>query len=446
LSTSIEDRMAEFVTRTKLEDIPKETVEFVKGLALKQAAGILAGSRMPAGMMMTTWLKEREKAGGVAVIGCETKTSLWDSVLSHGMFAHASELEDDRFGGGVSWDITVFPVAFSLACKNHLSGREFLESSIVGLEIHCRTCLFSSEHRGLLVIPGAIGPACAATKALKLGLNETMFAMGLAMSSSTLTTSNYGTEAHYFESAMQSLHAVIAAEMASIGMRGNPDIGAYLTLLLGNEKVNPPEMTQDLGSKWRLHEIWIKKYPCCFGTHRQIDMLLELMSEYNLSYDHIEEVEAHVNAAEDMLDRPEPKVLGDLQFSLQHTLATAMINSDVTLSDIAIERIADPHLGEARRKVKVVLHPEWPSGIMEAPVTLVLKLKDGRQFSKTRQYAIGSPAEPLAKLQFKALYRKFTQGILPDADIANTADKILDIENLADVNEVFEVLSASHPS
>lgn len=52
------------------------------------------------------------------------KTLLWNTVLDHAFRAHASELEDDRYGGaGTCWDITVLPLTFTLAEKLRLPAR-----------------------------------------------------------------------------------------------------------------------------------------------------------------------------------------------------------------------------------------------------------------------------------------------------------------------------------
>lgn len=441
MSTDIAEPLVEFITKTKLEDIPKRTLEFVKGLALKTASGILAGSAMPTGKKMAEYIKERKQNPEVGIMGYGFKASLWDAVLTHTMFAHHSELEDDRFGGGTSWDITVFPITFSLAEKKALSGREFLEASAIGLEVHCRTCLFPTEHVGLHLVPGAVGPAAAAAKAFGLDKNETTWALGLAMSAAPISFLNFGTDAHYFESAMQSLQGLIAGEMAQAGMNGNPAIGKFLSYLLGKEKVKPEAVVEDLGTRWVLEEIWVKKYPCCFGTHRQIDAQLELMRDNNLAYDQIEMVEVHISRVDKILDRPEPKTLGDLQFSFQHVLAAAMIDNDVNLGHFTPERVDDAELREARQKVKVSVHYDWPSGTMEAPAVIDLILKDGRKLTKERQYAIGSPKEPLTKEQFQNLYRKFTQGILDDEQVDQTTDQILNLEGLDNVKTLMNVLT-----
>ena len=439
----IGQQLAEFTVKTKLEDVPKETIEFVKQLILKTTAGMLAGSVFPAGDKVTKFILERNQAPEVGVIGRSLKTSLWEAVLAHTIFAHASELEDNRFGmkGGTSWDITVLPVTFAIAEKNKLSGKEFLEASIVGLEVHCRTCAFPTEHLGLQVVPGAVGPAAGAARALGLDTKKTASALGLATSTVPVAALNFGTDAHYFESAMHSLHGLMAAEAARIGMTGNPEIGRYLRYMLGKDKVNPDEITDSLGSEWRLRGICVKKYPCCFGSHRQIDSVLEVMNENNLSYEQIEEVEVQISRVDRVLNRPDPKTLGDLQFSFQYILAAAMIDRDVNLGHFTDEKVSDAKLGEGRGKVKIVVHDDWPTGTLEAPSLIVVKLKDGRQFSKERKYPIGAPQEPLKLEQFKELYHKFTQGRLSKEQVERTGDDILNLEKLDDVRGLMNVLT-----
>ncbi len=433
MSTEIAERLAEFITKTKLEDVPKEAVEFTKCLALKTVAGILAGSAVPSGKKMAEFVRKRKHVPEVGVMGHAFKTSLWDAVLANAVFAHASELEDDRFNGGVSWDITVFPVTLALAERNNLSGKQLLEASVVGLEVHCRTCRFPTEHLGLVVTPGAIGPAAAAAKAMGLSAAQTFCALGIAMSAAPVSLLNFGTDAHFFESAIQSVHGLMAGELAGAGMSGNPEIGRYLSILLGKERVRREAIIENLGTKWLLRDIWVKKYPCCFGTHRQIDALLELMKEYDLSYEQIEETEVHVCRPDRILDRPAPKTLGDLQFSFQHVLAAAMIDRDVNLGHFIPEMISDKNLQEARAKVKIIFHDDWSSAMLAAPIMIVLKLKDGRQLSRERKVPIGSPGEPLTVEQIKDLYRKFTRGILSQEQIESTADSILNLEKLSDV-------------
>ena len=433
MSTEIAQRLAEFSTRTRFEEIPPGTVEFCKGLCLKTVAGMLRGSGMPAGLKVARASQQRAHAPEAGVIGSGFKTSLWNAVLNNAFFAHASELEDDRFGGlGTCWDITVLPVTFTFAEKLRLSGKELMELSAIGLEVHARTCLFYPQgYLGMTVIPGAMGPAAAAARALALDVPQTVAALGLAMSAAPIAYASFGTDAHYFESAMQSLQGLIAAELAQAGATGNADIVTFMSNLIGKERVQPEKFLENLGTEWMLNAIWIKKYPCCFYLHRYIDAFLELSAAENLTGDQIEQVTAHISQVDRVCDRPDPQTFDDMQFSFQHILAAVMLDGDVNFSHISDQSRVDPRIREARRKVEVVFHPEWTSTYaMGTPARLDVRLKDGRQLSRERNHVIGSPAEPLTLEQFKALFIKFARDMLPEKELHWVADALCNLEKL----------------
>ena len=440
MDKDITTKLVEFALQTRYENIPREVIEFCKLLTLKTVAGMLAGSAKPSGRKLTRIIKRQNHGEEVGVIGTGLKTSLWEAVLLHAYFAHASELEDDRFNGGISWDITVIPLLFPLAEKLNLSGKRFMETLVSGLEVTARTCLFSAKHLGLGQVPGAVGPAVAAAKALGLGVRETAGAVGLAISGVPLAVQNYGTDAHYFESSLLSLQGIMAAEMAKAGLAGNPDMGTYLTNFLGKDKVLPERIVEDLGGKWVVSEIWIKKYPCCFLMHRQIDAVIAMKKQHNLSLDEVQTIEVHASPAEKVCDRPEPASEGNLQFSFQHVLSAAMLDGDVNLKHISDKAVDNLRLKDARSKVKIIYHPDLTIEFNKAPARVVVKLKDGREFSRERMYPIGHPSQPLTTDQVQTLYTKFTKGILKKKDISRTADMILNLETIKRFRELIDIL------
>ena len=366
MGKDISDRLVQFALETKYENIPPEVIDYTKRLALKTVCGMIAGSAKASGRKMAGIIRDQRLPEEVGVMGSGFKTALWQAVLLHGYFAHASELEDDRFtqtkNGGIAWDITVIPLLFPLAEKLSLSGKALLESLAVGLETATRTCLWGAKHLGLGQIPGAVGSAFAASKALGLDARQTAGAMGLALSSAPLAVVNYGTDGHYLESALMSLQGMMAAQMAGAGLAGNPDIVTFLTNFLGKDVVEGPErIVEDLGKKWLLCELWIKKYPCCFRQHQQIDLILEMKKKHRLSLDDIETIEVHGGLSEKTCDRPEPMDEQQLQFSFQHVLSAAMLDGDVNLRNISPEAVSDPRMKEARKKVKFIYHADWPA-------------------------------------------------------------------------------------
>jgi 2-methylcitrate dehydratase PrpD len=444
MGTDIAKGLAAFTVKTRLSDIPPETIAFTKGLALKTVAGMLVGSAMPVGKKVIQSTADRGHGSEVGVIGSGLKTSLWNAVLNNGIFAHAAELEDDSFLRGTAWDITSFPIYFPLSEKLALSGEALMETCVVGLEVHARTTLFYPQgYLGLTVIPGAMGPAAGVAKALNLNETQTMGALGLALSGVPVAYVSFGTDAHYLETALHCLQALIAAELAQQGLAGNPDIVSYMTNILGVERVDPEKIVHNLGKEWRLHDIWVKKYPCCFHMHRHIDALLDIINEKDISAEQVSSVKVHISHLENICDRPEPKTLGDLQFSFQNSIASILLDRDVNFSHIAEKKISDPRFREMRSKVEIVVHPDWrPRYAMETPARVEVTLKDGKVLFRERAFAVGSPQEPISLERFRSLFTKFVRGLLPEPNITWTADAIMDLEHLAvdDLQELNRVL------
>lgn len=453
--TEIIDQLLQFNANTGYLDIPKDVLEYAKVQFLKMTAGTLVGAAKPSGRKMARMIKDQRLPEDVGVIGCGFKTSLWQATFAHAFFAHASELEDNRIvawgkqdRGGASWDVTVVPVVLSMMDKYSLSGKSLLEALAVGLEVHARTCLFSGEGRGMLMFPGAVGPALTAARIMGLTQKQMGMAMGLSTSSANLTHMNFATDAHYYESAMGSLTAVMAAEMAKENMTSNPKLISYLTKMIGPDLVQPEKIIKDLGKQWIFTETWIKKYPVCFLMHRQIDNLLELKEKYHFKPEEVESIEVEVSPADEKCNRPLPHDEEDLQFSFHNSLAAALLDGDVTVGHVTKEAVNTPQLIEYRKKVKVNIHEGWPTTLDDAmsnvPARMVVKLKDGKVLKAERMRVLGSQEVPLSSAQIKNLYVKFTKGILSDAHIEKTYNIIMNLEEYNDMQELMDILVFRH--
>ncbi len=175
--------------------------------------------------------------------------------------------------------------------------------------------------------------------------------------------------------------------------------------------------------------------------HRQIDSLLELKRQHNLSPGDVRAIEVHIGSFGKTCDRPEPKDERELQFSFQHTLASALLDGDVNLKNISAEAVNDPRFRETRSKVKMVYHPELGTGFDIAPAHIVLKMNDGREFSRERKFPLGDPIhDPLTKEQVQGLYAKFSGEVLREREINKVADMIWNLEELKSMKELISIL------
>jgi 2-methylcitrate dehydratase PrpD len=441
------EELAEFVLNTKYAKIPKDVVEFTKVLVLKNIANMAAGARMPHSQKLVNLVRERRLPGEVGVLTYGFKTSLWEGVFLNAFFAHAAELEDDAFFDadynicGPSWTITVIPLLLTLTQRQRLSGKQLIESVVVGLEVHRRSCLSTGWHRGVLLGPGSVGPAAGAAKALGLNKKEIMSAIGLAISGADIQQVNYGFDGHFFESAMQSLQALIAAQMAKNGLTGNPDLPMFLKLKYGDTAVEPEKMLADLGSRWLCKDFWIKKYPASFGLHNIIDLMCELKNKHKFSWDEIDVIEAFPIAP---FLGIVPHNVAQAEVSLYWVLGVAAVDGDVTLAHMTEEALNNPIYQQAVAKVKQTVPPELskedliPFSHMDG---LKIHMKDGKVYSGERRYPIGSPKEPLTNEQVKNLFQKFVSGIYSSKEIDTITQAILNLEKLNDLGEVMDLLT-----
>ena len=430
------DQLVQFVISTRFEDIPIDAREFTKGVILKSVAGILVGSTKPSGRKMAALIRSRKLPEEAGIIGCGFRTSLWEAVFLNAFLGHAAEMADDY---------TIVPIGLSCAERWKISGKELLTAIAVGLEVHARVCFFQNKQMDVAFVSGPVAPAMTAARITGLTHDEARAALAIATPNIGGTYMNMGTDAHYFESAHFTMHGIIAAEMAKYGMTGNPLLVTFLSNILGKENVRAERITDGLGSTWEFCRHWIKKYPCCFRIQRYVDVLLELRAELGFAYDDVENITADIGPSEEFCDRPDPRTETDLQFSFQNVLGAVLIDGEVNLHHVDEQAVSDPRIRQAREKVHMAMHPEWPRddvGVQSSvPAKVVVRMKNGDTFSKERLNTIGSwPEPPLSRQEIFQLYRQFSRGILPEELILQTSSAISDLENLTNLNDLLDAL------
>lgn len=447
----IADRFAEFVVKTRFNDIPPETVTFAKELALKCVAAMVAGTVAEPSGRIVKYVREKPCPPEARVLGYGFKTSVENAVLANGFFAHASELEDDQFPGPTS-NITIFPVVFTLCEKMKLAGKKIIEASVVGFEVMNRIARFTEpriDQMGLCPLSffGVLGAAAATAKVLGLDIRQTKAALGLSLTQSAGYYMQAGTDAHYLDSAFACRNGVISAFLASEGVTSNANIEKWLVDLLGKEGVRLRKITRGLGkSPLFIHNVWVKKYPGCFATHRQIDALLALMEKHRFQYTDVEWVEAHAGPRDALSsDRPQPVDTEDSKFSFQHVLASVLLERNIGLHTFSRDRITDAAFREARSKIRIIVHPEWGSEVQAGIARVSVVLKDGKRFSKSMEQSVGGPKLPLKTEQVAGLYRRYTRGLLSEEQTEQTLGLILSLDHIGDMSKFLDTLDFTIP-
>lgn len=176
-------------------------------------------------------------------------------------------------------------------------------------------------------------------------------------------------------------------------------------------------------------------------THRHNDATFALLKENKIAFDHLERVDIDIGPIDAVTDRPNPNDEEDARFSIQHIQAGIILEGDLNFGTFTDEKIASPLFKEARSKVKVHVHEDWPVKVMSGSAKVTLTMKDGRTFSKEMEQPLGGAKSPLTTQQFEEIYCKLTTGILPDVQVNWTTQILLNLDQVDDLQELMEVLT-----
>jgi 2-methylcitrate dehydratase PrpD len=447
----IAETFAKFVAHTEFKDVDPSVIEHIKKLTLKQVMGMLVGSVAPTSKKVIRYVMENPGRPECGVYGCGFRADVAQTALINGFFGHASEMEDDQFPGGGISDVTTWPALLSAAEKCKLSGEDVIVALYVGQEMQNRIAMWASvgtDGIGICNLPfiGIYGATASCARAFELTEEQIKASFGLAMVQGLGYIHTWGTDAHFWESATVCRNGVVNAIMAKNGATSNPVIEKCLDMLTGgNKNIEFDKMIEGLGKPpFYTNNTWIKKWGFCFFTHNFVDVLADLMRTYKLKYEDIEEAVLHFDELRTVVDRPEPKDAEDSRFSTQHVLAYQMIHGECGLKTCTETAVKDPRISEARKKIRVIYHPEYPKRYFSGEGRLDLKLKNGKTITGAMDQPYGGPKFPLAMDEAVNIYRKYCQGILSGGQIERTKDIILNMENEPDLKELFDICTFRH--
>ena len=449
--TEITSRLTQFVAETSYEDFPPETIKLAKELILHCLGGALGGTKEPSSQIIIDFVKEIGGTPEAGVMGTGFKSSVINAAFVGGFTTHAIEVEDGSWPGASS-PITVVPVVFALAEKIGVTGKDIIESFVIGFEVQGKLAAAASSSasdRGVstLTTIGALGAAAGAARMLKLDISTIKNALGIAASQAAgLTDCSVGNMTHYFQSGASCRNGLTAAQLAKAGFNANTHClemkNGLLDVLCGENAYNLGDITEGLGAPFHIQQVRVKKYPSCTLNHRIIDGVLALVREHDISYEQVDCVEVEANSAlPRILIYPEPMDAEEAQFSLQYNVAAAILERKLDLEEFTEEKVSDPKRREFMRKVRLIVHPEWESvGLMGGTNPIVIKLKDGKQFSRDCVYAIGGPEERLPTAELSALFRPMARRVLSEKDVVRVEELVLDLENIGDLTELTGLL------
>lgn len=441
------ESLSRFAADPDFGSLPDSVSNIIRTGFTDTVATMIAGRQADSVEILRRFVDQRQaQVHEARILFLDRRVSSIDAALINGTAAHVLDYDDVALGGHPS--TVLVPAILAEAERLDASGAAAMRAYLVGYEIWAE--LFRREADSYHIkgwhptaVLGTVGAAGALASLNKLPLEQCRHAIALAASMACGLVANFGTMTKSLHAGRAASNAIQAVELARAGFTASPDAiehhAGYLAALSPKGNVDFSEKTE-LGKSLRILEsgLSIKKYPVCYSTHRVTDGVLDLIKAHKIQPSDIESVDATIGISQaSMLRNHSPVTALEAKFSLEFSVAAALISKSVGLAELTDTYVNQPAVRELMAKVNIHTNdtrcPIEPAFALNDVVTITLK--DGRKLeSGDIRFARGNALLPLHQDE---LQRKFMDCCAVAGNDAEFLYKQLSgLENLSSIREL----------
>lgn len=464
------EAVARFVASARFAQFPIDALDKARKVIADTFAVILAGggSEVAAPLLKYLSLDGPDPASGTPILGTDRRAMPDKAALVNGTFGHALDFDD------VLSMMPAHPSAIIVAAlladldRHPLDGQAFIEAYVVGIEAGARIAQgitvghYARGFHGTGTL-GTFSATAALARAWNLDERTTRIALGIASSMASGVRRNFGTMTKPLHTGLAARNALEAVRLASCGFDAAPDAleaksGFYAAF--GVADSNAQMAMEGLASdEWVITNpgIALKKFACCYASHRAIDATLRLREKLGVGVDDIEKLVCRMPPG-GMLVLTYPRPVTGLQgkFSLDYPLAAAMLDGQMSLwtfTDAAVNRseIAalydriDAREDESCRDTNDPDFNARSSG-SRAWITVDMVLRDGRRASLQVDKAPGHPSRELTWADIEHKFTDCARSANVDPAVASTVfARLRELERCTDMKALVERLAIKSP-
>jgi len=460
--TGATEAIASFLSRTSLADLPRGAPEQAAKAIADTFAVILAGAGSEVAEPLLRYAGAGHERGPVPLLGTGLSASPETAALVNGTFGHGLDYDDVLSIMPAHPSVVILAAVLASLDGQRVGGRAFIEAYVLGVEIGGKIGLGMTQGHyrrgfhatGTLALFSAIA---ALAKLHRLDVAATRQAFGIAASMSSGLRRNFGTMTKPLHSGLAARSALTALRLAQSGFTAAPDIleapsGFFSTY--GVEESDPDAAVRDLGRPFVITDpgLALKKFPCCYATHRAMDGLLALRAKLGFDADSVERITCRMPpGGMRVLTYPRPVTGLEGKFSLPYTLAAGALDGKYALDSFTDGAVRRKEIAELYSRIDAAEHPscqgddpqfEKRSSGSRGFVEVEVKLRDGRSDRIRVDKAPGSPGRDMSWDELRA---KFTDcarqsGRISEKPAVQAFEMIRKLEQVDDIGKVVELL------
>jgi 2-methylcitrate dehydratase PrpD len=436
-------QLAEYAIREQTSTLPPEVIHHAKRAVIDWYAALLPGSVVnPAKLMEEAFAEDLDR--GRARLATGRRATLRAAALINGAASHSVEFDDIYRDAGYHPGSPTISAALAAAQASGATGERFLRGVVVGYEISTRIgeAVMPSHYKfwHTTGTVGSFGAAAAAATVLGANKEQFMHAMGTVGSFASGLQQAFRSQAmtkplHGGHAADAGCWAAMAAMKGLTGaldmLEGEVGFGAAMS-------VNPDwsKATKGLGTDYHINRMTFKNHGCCGHTFPSIDGALHLQKQHGFSHQDIRKIRLHTyKAGLNIIDNDNPEGEYQAKFSIQYTVAHALVRGSVRLNAFDPDHLSDPDIRTLLKKIEPIADPEISAGYPNRRESRVqIELNDGRQLEYFQPFRKGDPELPLTDEELNGKFLELAEPVIGKPAAAALLDQLWRTEKLANVD------------
>jgi 2-methylcitrate dehydratase PrpD len=321
-----------------------------------------------------------------------------------------------------------------------VSGEEFLTRLVIGYEVALRAGIAQHAINLEYHTSGAwnsIGVAAVAARAMKLSPSLLREAIGIA-------------EFHGPRGLM--MRCIDAPTMVKDGSGWGAMAGLSAALLAADgftgapaPNVEGPAATgfwDDLGSRWRIMELYFKPYPVCRWAQPSIEAVLQIARAHAVTPAEVERIEIESFHGAVRLDQRQPATTEEAQYSLPFPVASALVHGTLLPVHVMGRWLSDPVVLELSRGMKLIEAPDLEARFpAERFARARIVTRDGRILESDELPARGDAERPLSDEEISDKFFAASTPVIGRERAQAIAAGIADLAGQADARPLLDLMS-----
>jgi 2-methylcitrate dehydratase PrpD len=438
--------LARYIVAARFEDLPQAARTEAARSLLNWMGVAVGGSHHETVEIALAAIAPFAGPPQAGLFGRKERLDVMNAAFLNGVSSHVFDFDDTDLLTAVHPSAPVAPALLAMAEYRKISGRDFVNAMVLGIEAECRiaravTPAMQDVGWHATGAVGGFGAAVATGKLLGLDQVRMCHAIGLAATQPVGLREMFGSMTKSFHPGRAAQNGMLAALLAEKGytssLHGIEAKRGWANVLSTEQHYDA--ITENLGTHYEIFRNSYKPFACGLVVHAVIDGCIQLRDENALTPGMIDRIDLAVHPIVlELTSKRNPRTGLEGKFSVYYAAAIAIIAGQAGEAQFSDAAVIDPVAVALRDRVETTID----KSLAQDQARVTIRLRDGRILDRFITHAVGSVEVPMTDQQLDAKFANLVTGILPGDQARRLIDLCRGVEHVGDAGEIARAAAA----